>query len=126
MFNRSRFVAVVLSLSAAALLAACAVDMDPIAQRKLLGDPVPVSAATRILVIPPQTRYVNVTGGEIVAFVVGDKSFAWSFDGAMDIPPFDLATVAPPGVLDHPVIAYVAPNPWYTGDGRHGHGGGHR
>lgn len=80
----------------------------------LLGDAIPVSAATRIIVITPNTKYVNVTGGENVRFVAGDKSFAWNFDGALQISSFDLNRTAPANVLDHRVIAYVAPNPLYV------------
>ena len=113
----------------AALLSACA----PLAytpRLDLLGDPAPVTAATRTIVIVPGTRWVNVTGGEIIKFVVDDKSFAWNFDGAEYAPAFDLNLTAPPGLLDHEVVAYVAPNPLYLGGGGgrggHGHGGGRR
>ena len=60
--------------------------------------------------IRPDTRYINVTGGEIIRFTVGDKSFVWNFNGRPSS--FDLARVAP-AVLDHKVTAYVAPNPLY-------------
>jgi hypothetical protein len=67
---------------------------------------------------------VNVTGGEIVKFVADGKSFAWNFDAAEYLAPFDLNLIAPPGTLDHKVMVYVAPNPFYLGDGvRGGHGG---
>ena len=65
---------------------------------------------------PVREGYVNVTGGEIVRFTVGDKSFAWNFNGRPSS--FDLALVAPPGVLDHKVTAYIAPNPLYRRPGR--------
>ena len=106
-------------------LSACA-PFDYRTRVDLLGDPAPVSAATRTIVISPTTKYVNVTGGETVRFVAGDKSFAWNFDGEEYAPAFELNLTAPPGVLDHKVMAYVAPNPLYMGDGGHGgHGGGH-
>ncbi|MFC3107628.1 CzcE family metal-binding protein [Undibacterium arcticum] len=112
------------------LSAACVSPIDTRPRLDLLGDPAPVSAATRTIVIAPNAKYVNVTGGETVKFVVGDKSFAWYFDGPEDVSSFDLNRIAPSGVLDHAVIAYVAPNPLYMGDGdHHGHGahggGGH-
>jgi hypothetical protein len=57
---------------------------------ELLGDPVPAAApAERTIAITPDTKYVNVEG--------------------------DLNKVAPPGLLDHPVTAYVSPNPMYMG-----------
>src|SRR4051812_35170540 len=79
----------------------------------LLGDPAPLVAAKRAITIDANTRYVNVVGGEIIQFVVGDKTFAWNFDGPLLVTSFELNRVAPAGLLDHQVIAYVAPNPLY-------------
>lgn len=78
------------------------------------GDPAPATAGTRTIVITPDTHYVNVVGGDVIRFVDGDKSFAWAFDGWCGYQ-FDLARVAPHGVLDHSVIAYVDPDPYYCG-----------
>ena len=78
---------------------------------ELLGGPGSLSTVTRTIVIKPDTRYVNVTGGEVIRFEVGNKSFLWNFNGQRSN--FDLARVAPPSVLDHKVTAYVAPNPMY-------------
>ncbi|MET0964291.1 MAG: CzcE family metal-binding protein [Noviherbaspirillum sp.] len=105
------------TIFAGVLSAACASLGSP-PRPDLLGDPAPVAAATRTIVITPSTKYVNVTGGEIVTFVVGDKAFAWSFNGTR-YAPFDLSMTAPPGVLDHRVLAYVAPDPRYIGAGSH-------
>jgi hypothetical protein len=58
---------------------------------------------------------VNVDGGEIVKFVVGDKAFAWHFNGPLGVASFDLRRVAPPGVLDHQVMVYISPNLDYIG-----------
>jgi hypothetical protein len=94
-----------------------------------LGDPAPPAAATRTIVIKPDTKWVNVTGGETIRFVVGNKTFAWTFNVASNVWAFDLNRVAPPGVLDHPVQVYIAPDPRYIGNGRGhfgGHHGGHR
>ncbi|MEC4718521.1 CzcE family metal-binding protein [Noviherbaspirillum sp. CPCC 100848] len=82
---------------------------------KLLGDPAPPEAAQYAIAITPATRWVNVIGGEIVRFDVGGKSFAWSFTGATSISAFDLKRVAPPGMLERSVMAYVAPDPRYIG-----------
>jgi hypothetical protein len=65
---------------------------------------------------------VNVTGGDTVRFIEGDRSFAWTFNVASNISSFELNLVAPPGALDHPVQVYVAPDPRYIG-GRRGRGG---
>jgi hypothetical protein len=67
------------------------------------------------IVITPNTRYVNVVGGDTVRFVSGGKEFAWTFNVARTIDQFDLNDVAPPGLLDHTVRAYVAPDPKYWG-----------
>ena len=81
----------------------------------LLGDPAPNSTADRTLVIGPSTTYVNVTGGEVIKFVVGNKTFTWDFDASNKIPSFDLSEVAPAGLLDHKVTVYVARDPDYFG-----------
>ncbi|WP_151637990.1 CzcE family metal-binding protein [Noviherbaspirillum aerium] len=82
---------------------------------RLLGDPAPPEAAQYAIAITPATRWVNVTGGEIVRFDVGGKSFAWSFTGAGSVSAFDLKRVAPPGLLDRSIMAYIAPDPRYIG-----------
>lgn len=110
------------SACAIGMLAACASTTHG---PSLLGDPAPVAAATRTIVLTPDTRWVNVTGGDIVKFVAGDKAFAWNFDVGAGTSSFDLNRVAPPGTLDHKITAYVAPDPRYIGgDGGHGHLGG--
>lgn len=98
----------------AAMLCACATrPMErPIG---LLGDPAPTASATKTIVIEPGTKWVNVTGGDIVNFVVGEKSFAWAFNVARGVSSFELNRVAPPNMLDHRVDAYVAPDPRYLG-----------
>lgn len=108
-----------------ATVAGCATRNDPI---DLYGYPQPPSAYGREIVITPDTRHVNVTGGETIRFIVGDKIFAWNFFVARTVSNFDLNAVAPPGVLDHPVRVYVAPDPRYIGaEGlAHGHGHGRR
>lgn len=83
----------------------------------LLGTPATVGTGTRTLTITPQTRHVNVIGGEIIDFKVNDKAFAWHFFVASTVSSFDLKRVAPPGILDHSVIAYVAPDPRYCCNG---------
>jgi hypothetical protein len=100
----------------AAAVGACATRTSYV---DLYGDPAPTSAAQRTIVIGPDTKHVNVEGGEIVRFIAGDKEFAWNFFVARGINMFKLNEVAPPGVLDHEVRAYVSPDPRYIGgDGR--------
>lgn len=78
------------------------------------GDPAPVTAGTRTIEITPDTHYVNVVNGDVVRFVDGGKTFAWDFNGFCGYQ-FDLARVAPQGMLDHSVIAYVDPDTYYCG-----------
>jgi hypothetical protein len=82
-----------------------------------LGNPAPAEApADKIIVITDETRYVNVTGGTTVKFIVGNRSFNWSFQNAyMRIVPFDLRRIAPRDLLTHPVQTYVAEDPLYQG-----------
>ena len=77
----------------------------------LFGSPAAGATITRTIVLKPETHYVNVTGGEVIRFQVGEKSFVWSFNGTRSS--FDLARVAPGAMVDHKVTAYVAPNPLY-------------
>ncbi|MBC7513710.1 MAG: CzcE family metal-binding protein [Herminiimonas sp.] len=80
----------------------------------LLGDPV-VAPIGRPLRIDAATRYVNVEGGEVIRFDVNGRSFSWSFSGPLAVTSFNLRRIAPPGMLDHDVIVYIAPNPYYSG-----------
>jgi hypothetical protein len=79
----------------------------------LVGDPAPQSAATRTIWITPDTKWVNVTGGDVIRFVVGGQEFTVNFDVPLVDGDFDLAQVAPRGVLEHPVRGYLARNPLY-------------
>jgi Heavy-metal resistance protein CzcE len=84
-----------------------------------MGEVVPLSAATRTVPIDAKTKYVNVTAHETVKFVVNGNAFAINFSGSSAttfafVPSvFDLAQLAPAGVLDHKVTVYVAPDPLY-------------
>lgn len=109
---------------AVAVLCACAqFNAEP--ALSFLGDPAPDAAATQTIEIRPDTKWVNVTGGEIVKFVVDGKSFSWAFNVGTGVSRFDLSRVAPPGVLSRPVFVYLAPDPRYIGgrdDGDRGTG----
>jgi hypothetical protein len=75
------------------------------------GEVVPLSAAMRTIPIDAKTKYVNVTANETIKFEASGNAFAIRFAGGL--PAFDLNQVAPAGVLDHKVTAYVAPDPLY-------------
>ena len=84
-----------------------------------IGQVVPLSGAMRTIPIDAKTKYVNVTAHETVEFVVNGNAFAINFSGSSAttfafVPSvFDLAQLAPAGVLDHKVTVYVAPDPLY-------------
>jgi len=107
--------AITRSLTAAILLLWAAMPTSTAATdyRYLYGDPAPASAANYTIVIQPDTRYVNVQGGDTINFIVGDRQFAWTFNVARTVWAFDLNDVAPPGLLDHTVRAYISPDPKY-------------
>jgi len=84
-----------------------------------MGEVVPLSGAMRTIPINAKTKYVNVTAHETVKFVANGNAFAINFSGSSAttfafVPSaFDLDQLAPTGVLDHKVTAYVAPDPLY-------------
>ncbi|MFL6673831.1 MAG: CzcE family metal-binding protein [Massilia sp.] len=102
------------STMAAASVASQAATPQP---ASFLGAAAPASAAVdKVVVITDATRHVNVTGGTTVRFVAGERSFTWTFEnGNVHVMPFDLARVAPAGLLAHPVMTYVSDNPLYQG-----------
>jgi hypothetical protein len=110
-----RFSVVLPAVTALALLSGCAASgSGPQAPRKdLLGAPGAYGPGLPTVTITPATRWVNVTGGETVRFVSGARSFTWNFQVGVTVTRFDLNQVAPPGMLERPVIVYVAPNPLY-------------
>ena len=107
----STLTSTLLMAGALTLLAGCA----SAPRLELYGTPAPSGAAQRTIVITPETRWVNVEGGEVINFVVGDKMFAWDFYVGFTVNHFDLNLVAPPGILQQRVTAYISPDPRYRG-----------
>jgi hypothetical protein len=97
------------------LLAGCANLRASGDRTELWGSPAPAEAATKTIVVLPETKYVNLTGGDIVRFIVGDKSFTWSFDGIYFPAAVDISKVSN-GLLQRPLTAYVGVNPMYQLD----------
>jgi len=97
-----------------ALLTACTSACAVMPRADLLGSPAPPHAASRVVNLTQATPYVNVISGDTIRFVNGSGEFAWSFNVSPIVQTFDLAQVAPPGVLGHPLRVYVAPNPIYS------------
>ncbi len=88
-----------LTLSAASLSAVALTSADR------YGEAASPEAATRIIVIGPKTRFVNVNHGEIVKFEANGKEFTWDFDGVPQS--FDLKQVAPEGAIAQNVRVYI-------------------
>ncbi|PRC93253.1 CzcE family metal-binding protein [Solimicrobium silvestre] len=103
-----------MTMLAVVFLPACMTPMDLTKKISFWGDPASISFADRTIIIYQNTSYVNVTGGEIIKFIVGNKSFSWHFNGAGQYN-FDLMLVAPQGMLDHRVMAYVESDPRFAG-----------
>lgn len=102
-----------LAIAGAFAAAAPAFADHPAASPKL-GTPVHAGSADRAIALDAGTQWVNVTGGETIRFVVGDKSFSWRFDGYT--PAVELRQIAPAGMLgDRPTRVYVSPDPLYSG-----------
>ncbi|MFZ6724064.1 CzcE family metal-binding protein [Undibacterium sp. MH2W] len=113
MKTNSLLLAVMAGVIAITTNIASAQDTSSTQRLDLLGDPAAVSEAQRTIVITPDTKYVSVTGGETVKFIVGEKSFAWRFDVAMTVSAFELGQVAPAGLINQKVVAYITPDPMY-------------
>jgi Heavy-metal resistance protein CzcE len=97
------------------LLAGCANIQSSATDTRLWGSPAPAAAATKTIVVTPETKFVNLIGGDIVRFVVGDQSFTWSFDGIYFPASIDMSKVSN-GLLQRPLTAYVESNPMYQPD----------
>lgn len=91
-------------------LSACAADSSLLGQGQ-----VPAGYADRTVVVGADTKYINVERGDVVKFVVGDKSFSWSFTAPTTISEINLSEVAPAGMLNHEVKAYIKHIPVYDG-----------
>jgi hypothetical protein len=103
------------SFFVAAFLFCTASSVQAISRTDLLGDLSPPAAAQYTIVIRPDTKYVNIGGGDTVKFIAGNQTFTWIFNVGQTVASFDLNQIAPPGMLNHRVIAYVTPDPRYTG-----------
>ena len=112
MKKKSIFLGIFSILFAMATINAMATTND---DTSLYGASADAVYANRTIVIGPGTTYVNVTGGEIIKFVANGKTFTWNFDGLENLSFIALNEIAPSGLLDHTVKAYIARNPLYQG-----------
>ena len=90
---------------AALTLSAASLSAKALTAGDLYGEPANGSYTERTIVVTPQTRYINVTRGEVVQVRIGSSEFAWNFDGLPKS--FELNKIAPEGALDHDVRVYV-------------------
>lgn len=89
-----------------------AVSAQAAVPTRLFGTPVPDSVASRVVAITPSTDSINAQWGQSIEFKDHGKSFAYVFDGPhADDARVNLERVAPAGMINHPVYAYVAGNP---------------
>lgn len=109
---KSKLIAVLTTLT---LAAASTTAFAGVQQADLRGIAAPAQAAVnQVIVLTDATRHVNVASGSTVRFVIGDRSFNWTFDnGTAHVVPFDLQRIAPQGTLNHPVTTYVSDSPLY-------------
>ena len=102
------------SAIAVTLLTACMSATAVTPRADLLGTPIPAAAASRVVTLTADTRWINVVSGDTVRFVGNGGEFGWSFDTSPIVQAFDLSQVAPSGALGRSLQVYVAPNPLYT------------
>jgi len=103
-----RIVKLLLPAVAALTLSAASVSAFALTTGDMYGEPAAADASyDRTIVVTPQTKYINVTRGEVVNLKVAGKDIAWNFDGVSG-QPFDLARIAPEGAVDHPVRVYMS------------------
>lgn len=120
MYTRKSFILTAIIATAAVSGFAAPVSANHPSANPLLGTPVHDVTPDRSIVIDSNTRWVNVTGGETIRFVVrngAERSFSWLFDTYDRRVVADLAEIAPSGILNRPVKAYVATDPRYNSTG---------
>jgi hypothetical protein len=72
----------------------------------LYGQAASPAAATRTIVVGPNTRWVNVTHYEIIKLVVNGQELVWHFDGTLFS--FKLAKIDSRDAVAQNVTVYIA------------------
>jgi hypothetical protein len=75
----------------------------------LLPTPATPQSADRIQIITRKTTSVRVFHMDTVLFKIGGKQFALTFDGGERR--YDLAAIAPRGMVTRKIVVYVNPSP---------------
>lgn len=70
-------------------------------------------ASGRVIEVTPETRYLNVTNGEVVTIRVGDANFTWQVNAAPNVDAVPLAGILPAGTPVTGAWVYIAPGEHY-------------
>lgn len=81
---------------------------DNMNQQSEHGSVVPDAASVRKIVIKPDTKWVNVTNGESITFVMDDKRFTYNFQTWPNTNILPLAAIAPAEMNVGNIRVYVA------------------
>jgi hypothetical protein len=92
-----------MALSVASLSAFALSDAD------LYGVAASPAAATRTIVVGPNTRFVNVTHYEIIKLVVNGQELVWHFNGTLLS--FKLGKIDSRDAAAQNVTVYIGPSP---------------
>ncbi len=84
-------------------------------RQDLLGEASVEEAGMRTVFLTDSLNSISVTEGEHVKFIANGTSFSWVFDTGSTVSVFDLNLIAPPGLLTHPIYAYIAQDPKFIG-----------
>lgn len=76
------------------------------------GVPAQEKAASRLIKLDGNSKYLNVTRGETVTVVKDGKSFTWQF-ATFNTAPFQLGQIAPKDFGTGHEVVYVAEDPRY-------------
>jgi hypothetical protein len=114
MLKLKRKMTMAISLAAVAAMMAFNADAaGPTRTKTDYGSMAPEQAADKEIMLTPETKWVNVTDGETVRFVMGGKSFTWHFYTFPGGANFELSMIAPPGFVSQKIVVYVASSPNY-------------
>ena len=67
----------------------------------------------RVIEVTPQTRWINVTQGEIVTLKVGDKAVPLQVNTYPNVQAVPLSKLAPEAAVARTVTVYIAPGQGY-------------
>lgn len=113
MFKSIRTAALVTAMLATAGTVFAATGTGAATGTAKYGASAPVASAHRHIVITEKTKHVRVDNGDTVEFKVNGASFTWHFQTLQQETSFDLAKIAPAGMLKQKVTVYVASHPLY-------------